>query len=538
MIFNSFTRTLIPLSLISIIGTGCITKNIDKKDFIDSNISKIKKYNKNILDSKPKIKEKLKYIKYNIYLDEYDNLDNIKTDTNATLQIVDKPLKDVLNDIADSFNINIFNNFKLDETLNKKISFTCKNMDIKNLLLSLEKIADLDIVYNKKSNIIYTYDTIEIQGNFNSLQSANMPSFKSLTTSLNNLFKTNDYKEISIDDNTGAFIISSTPKKIRSLKKFIENTMNQVSSYSLLKLYIYKISDSKLKEFGLNLNTLYNDISSINLGVNSLGATSSFSMLGVKKTSINNHLTSFTFGLNMLEEKNIIHSIANSSLTVFNGLKSTLNDTQQVGYWIPGDTVEEDKLVNDIMVTTSREEKPTFEEDNVGNTIDILPRIDINNKLIQMDISYKESKIYSENNTIWNKTADSSVTLKKPLKSETSFNTRVILENNKYSIITGTKQKSVEMLNNGVPGANVFGNNRNSSTYSDVMIIAKATMPDYLITENIYKSNTINIPITKKDIIANKNIDEVIKEDNNITKKKNIRSINMLKSYSKKRGKI
>lgn len=125
------------------------------------------------------------------------------------------------------------------------VTFTYKaNTFMRDLIISLERFANVDIVY--KNNTFYVYNTITIQSTFNSFDDNQLKSLEELKNGLGTLLGKDS--QIIIDKNTGTFVIKAKPNALRENMDFVENMINSRSRTALLKLYVYKINNSKLTQ--------------------------------------------------------------------------------------------------------------------------------------------------------------------------------------------------------------------------------------------------------------------------------------------------
>lgn len=407
------------------------------------------------------------------------------------------PFSVALNEIAHQLNVGILNDASKEANA-REISGVKMVAPVAEILPALEKYANVDIFYRNKT--LYVADRMTIQGSFSHLESQGVEALASLKKHLEKVLGKNS--EVLIDNLTGAFSIASDPNTLRKSRGIVENMINEATAYSLLRLNIYKINNNRVREFGVTVEALVDDVMKLSAGAVPGNANSTLKTLlsHVKEsTTGEDGSTIMTKGikanLEALEEAGIMHSVASPTLMLFNGIKSELSNLRKVGAWVPGEVQQQNQFQDgggNVAVYT--EGRPTFEEEEVGTRLRLLPRVDLSNKRVHLNILYSESNIYAETQTTWNRTINDDtnvITLSKPLKQEAKIRTRVILEDGLYQVVSGSKQKEVNLSGSGLPGSEytggTLGKESGKTQISDTLIVARAYFPQFYRVHTVGK---------------------------------------------------
>jgi len=374
-----------------------------------------------------------------------------------------------------------------EETGKQKTLFSFYQKPIYDVLKTIERVGDLDI--SLKNNTLFIRDKIIIQGNLSAALSAASKSVESkvmsnIETNLKNVL--GDKAKIIIDKETGTYYIEAKPNAIRRGKNMIETILNQSSTHALLTFNIYKVNNERNREFGLNTELLLDQITKISLGSPAIRETPLFSLVADKTeggTVTPDGLVSMS--IKALEDLGIVNSVASSKIMIFNGIVTEIKNEKEIGYWLPGEvSTSYGTSPTDINGTSTanvpylRENRPTFEKEDVGTVLKIVPKLNPKFKSANLNIEYEESEVYSYEETTWKRDSSASaVVLKKPLKTKNTFNSRVILEDEKFRIVSGSKQRETSFKDSFIPGISAIGTHNKGLVYRDVFIVTKVSFP-------------------------------------------------------------
>lgn len=364
------------------------------------------------------------------------------------------------------------------------------NAPVQEVIRTLETYANVDITF--RSNTLIVDDEMTVQGMFSHLETDGVTALASMKEHLTGLL--GDSADVMIDTMTGAFSITAPPNLLRRSRNMIETIINESTSSVLLRLHIYRINNSRVKEFGVNVTSLLNDVVSLSAG-GGVPTSSTISSIVNKTWGEEGDVARFSVAASFaaLEQAGVVSSVATPSLTLFNGITSKLSSTRTTGAWIPGEIQQRSQYIDGRNVLTFNEGRPTFDSEDIGSVLEMTPRVDLKNKQVHLNISYEESDVYDTTTTTWNRQEGNTIELRRPLKKENNINTRVVLQNERYAVVSGNRQSEVSMRGGGLPGdwmglrRNIGTSARDSTAYSDTLIIARAYFPTFFRVVTINK---------------------------------------------------
>lgn len=288
---------------------------------------------------------------------------------------------------------------------------------------------------------------------------------------------------IIIDPSTGAISIKASPYKLRENASLIEDYLNSSISHASVELKIFKIDNSQARSMGISATKIIDNLYTLSFG--SQANTIANATLSFDRNVTDKNGDILKMGLNLYEKTGLITSESSTVLTVFNNVPTKLSDIQNVGYWIPGEIKQNNVVVNGANTVSYSEGKPEFVKEDVGKKIIFTPRVDLNDKIINMSISFSDSRIYSTQTFSWNRNPETNdvVELQKPLKSENKIEALITLNKNHYSIFAGFKSKEGSLERTGVPGVGNIpllsdvGNNTTKGKKSSLFFVMRAIFP-------------------------------------------------------------
>jgi len=420
-----------------------------------------------------------------------------------------------------------------ERSLDKHVRIKASSMRPIDLIHYLERTGNLDIYLNKTTLVVS--DNITLNGSFSKLESVkNAGAFQTLQTHLETIFSeskqepiviknkkdpnpkeeavaltddnetqeiviattTDNITKIVIDSSTGAFYLRAKPESIRQSKELIESLINTAVSHATVELNIYRVDNNRAKEAGISVSKIIDNLYTLSTGGTPLTTTT----LNYQRNETQSNGDILQAGLSLYEENGIINTESKTTLTVFNSVPTSMSDLQTVGNWIPGDLKQNNTTINGASVVTYTEDKPEFEAQEVGKKLVFTPRIDIDNKVINMEIQYINSSIYQTEQFTWNRMVgsgnqDSAVVVKRPLKTENKIEATVVLNDHRHTILAGMKSTTGDINLQFIPGlGNVpvmqdIGANKSAMNATDSLIVVQAVFPDSPIEGVIEKLN-------------------------------------------------
>ena len=268
------------------------------------------------------------------------------------------------------------------ESQNKYIKI---NSDIKSIIESVEQSLNIDIEI--KDNVITVRDYIRLEGKITNIEEKNISVYANIKNNIGSLL--GEDSDIFIDELTGTFSITAKPNSIRRYSNIIERMINESTSSAWLRMKIYKLNNEAIKEMGVNATavidglTLFagSDIGSVD---KTLSASWKQLFSGNPKLGT---ARSIDAAFSALEKVKILNSIATPSINIFNGIKSELKNTKQIGYWLPGEITRDTSTNSNTSIVTLQEGRPEYQEDEAGRKITLNPKIDYMNRMVHLGIN-------------------------------------------------------------------------------------------------------------------------------------------------------
>ncbi|MBX0311293.1 MAG: hypothetical protein JHC31_05880 [Sulfurihydrogenibium sp.] len=388
-----------------------------------------------------------------------------------------------INEIANMKKMGVVVNVK-PEILNSFVSLDFKNVPMKDMIKSVELMMDVDIIIH--ANTIYVSENIAIQGAFTAMQTKEVKTYENLEKYLKQILGKDS--NVIVDPITGSYLVEDRANKIRRTKDLIESVINEASGSLFIRLDIYKVDNQKASELGLSFNSMVDALYQINNGakvensiLNMAIDYKTFKGVDANGNPLTN--SSLLFAIKALESAKLLNYVSSPSLTLFNGVESKLEDTREVGDWLPGRYTRNQTYGVGYSNLDNHFNRPEFDKFEVGNIIKMTPKINQKEKLAHVKIEFEDSKVYDVRTTTYKQSPElEAQTITKSLKSKNSINTLVTLNDGQYSIISGLRQQlgNVERLN--IPGTEGsvlqgMGDNKDKSEFHDVLMVARPFFP-------------------------------------------------------------
>lgn len=554
---NKISTSILAVPLATVMLSGCSFMSEHKavnKEVITP-LEMIDKISKNIKTTSKKEGMNSSYFSYKVASEDKDlvGLDSIKKDLSVDFTT---NIGDALDYLSRELKVNIVYNIENPLALKTDINLSLKNSDVSSLVKILERTGNLDIYFtngtlvvsdlivlqgslskvnlnqgtdtnegkdetiqnltkhlksilvSKNTYTTFDFTPVKSESSSNELISDELDSDSGLKddgikyNSYNTIVTTNEktftyQPSVVIDELTGTFQIKARPETIRRSAKFIEDVINRSLSYANVELSIYQVDNTKAKNIGVSVNKLIDNLYSL-----SAGSTEQLqkATLSLSKLSGVGEKDALTAGLSLYEKTGLIKTESKTELTVFNGIKTSLSDIQDVGFWTPGNISENTTVVNGASVTTFSEEKPEFTPEEVGKKLDFTPKIDLNNRTINMQVAYSVSSIYTKETFSWTRNTNlgDTVEIKKPLRTENRISAVLLLNEGKNTIMAGMKSKKGSIEREGLPGVSEtpllqdVGSNSTESTMTDTVMVLTPKFPTERI-EEVIKRVKINL---------------------------------------------
>lgn len=491
---SNFKKALLISTTIGILS-GCSISAPKENQFQENSFSAedaVKKVNGDYVSAMEQTEE-LQESVYQLIELERNDLPSKLVAKKVDLKTSDKStVGEMLSNFAEQEGMGIVNALSTDAN-DRLAHLNFKGALLENVIKSIERSMNIDI--SIKNNTLYAADKMIINGNFPIMETETSKVYENLKGYLSKVLGENS--QIIIDSQTGSFLIKSEPNKMRMSKKLIENMINESFAHALIKFYVYKIDNKRAKEFGVSVSALVNGLSEVSAGgavtgspiLSIFGKEESYKTLADGTKTLQNSLMA---SIKALEEREIVHSVSTPSITMFNGIEAKIDETSEVGDFVPGQITETTTTVNGVYVRDLREAKPTFDMYEVGNKLTLKGRINRQEKVVQLKIDYEETKLYGTETTTWMRSQDNIINLSRKLKNKNVIDTMAMLYDGDYTVISGNKQQSGYISSANIPGVNGtpldnVGNKNNESTFHDILIIAKPIFPKgnrYSMIEN------------------------------------------------------
>jgi hypothetical protein len=515
----------------SILFTGCVSTGVKQTDFLETNIYEPRSFNdeliKQIRESQEAISgQNSTFYKRNIDLKEDNEI--ILPEAIASMPVIieeyDTGIKNIIRNLSIQTGLNLVSS--VGEREGQVYSINIRNKSLSEAIYALEEMLDIDII--AKENTLYVYDSMSISGVFENLAVLDTKISENIYARIRSQIGRvlNEENAIIIDDATGSFIIKSTPNKIRNTRLLIENIINESSAHAILKLNVYQINNRKAQELGISADGLVGKIYNLGMGSTANVANPIVSLDFDKKWGLfeatNGDLLPterLNFGLKAMERASLLHSVSSPIFTIFNGVTTKLENTKQIGEWIPGQLTEETTTNADGVRTTSyRESEPRFDTDDVGRIVTVNSKINMVSKHAQIVIDYEETEAYAKESTTWYRREDSPIELKKNLITKHAMKGQVVIKDGGFSIISGTKSQQTNFSTTSLPGTSgsavgsVVGSNSKSGEMSDVLIVAQVIFPKQIHATTITKQlpsfigNSLQLAQTKESVNYDKSL--------------------------------
>lgn len=472
-----------------------------------------------------KNKNNSRFIEYKI-LSEQGDLEGVEQkDQPIDVEVSNAPIGIALDVLGEKLNMSIVYNIEDGTSLNKKVYINAKNSTVEKFISMIERIGNFDIY--QSGGALVVSDVMSLQGTFSKLEledkiyekmkgylldtlvSKNVSSVSSIGNSEaassvenqesdaqesvhNDTIETQYAPEVIIDELTGAFYIKARPEKIRQSARFIEDIINTSVSHANVELSIFRIDNARAKEVGVSVNRIIDNLYALSAGT-AFGQSEKVLSFNREVTEDNGDVLSA--GLSLYEKNGLLNTESKTMLTVFNGVATSLSDTQKIGYWTPGGLTENNTIVDGASVVTYTEEKPEFTEEEVGKSLLFTPRIDLSQRVINMKVDYSDSSVYKDSTFSWKRNTNQGdvVDIEKPLKTENKISTVLLLNEGKHTVLAGMKSRKggvnrkILPGTGGVPLLRNVGESTSEAEETDTLIVVKPIFPEEKVEELITK---------------------------------------------------
>lgn len=522
---SQFKKNILALALIPFVS-GC--SFIQERDILEEKTESasqvIKKMDEYVSNLNLEADEQV-YLNYQVRTEQGD-LD-LYTGAKKSLDISlskSAAVYDVLQELAGQLGVGVIYDLESPQVLVGNLNIPSLKGSLSGVISTLEKSMDLDIYFTEEGMVVS--DSISLSGNFSKLEKGEETSqvygnLKSYLSELLNAPADTDSSNIEegagsakkivevagrtdilpensvvsevkptilIDDSTGSFYIKARPNLLRNSSSMIENVINSASSYAMIKLEIYKIDDSRARELGVSAERIIDNLYS--LAVSAPSTEVNPIVLFEKQLDTSNSLR---LGISAYERTGVVRSEDSLVLTVFNGVSSQYSNTEESGYWVPGELTEQTQTTNGVIQTVYKESKPTYTPRETGKVMEITPRINLENRVINLSINYTDSKVVGYDVTTWQRQVDlEPVEMKIALIGENKVKGVLQLKEGSYGVLSGSKGKQGEVYQRTLPGASGtalenLGVNGSVSKKSSNFILAKPILPTVKQVEIIKK---------------------------------------------------
>lgn len=540
----TFKKTVLIASIIATM-TGCVHTK-EHKRVSEETIQPLKMLDQisEAYKNAEKAKKSKTYLKYKVAEEQGDLDSPLLQKVKPVTMDITTDLNSVIQKLAGRIGSSVIFQIENEDTLKQEVNIIAKKMKIKDFIRVIERVGNIDIYFNNQNTMIIS-DRLTLSGEFIKLEQTegvydnikkNLEEIlgeNSLANSVEQVTEVppapvsqsadplglnvdaapvtnttqqvreraslNDIEpKILIDKATGAFWISASPNEIRRSKLMLESLINTSLSHANVNLSIYRINNERAKQVGISVNKVVDNLYQLAAGASADGIIEKSFNFAYSRTDSNSDILSA--GLSLYEKNGIIKTESSNVMTVFNNVVTTMSDTQTVGNWIPGDLRQENTVLNGVSQVTFTEDKPEFIEDTVGKTLVFKPRIDIENKIINMEIDYSESSIYKTETFTWKRNTNIGdvVEITKPLKTENKVKATLVVNGAQYTVMAGMKSKTGSIQRRVVPGfgdlpiAQDIGSNASDSDLSDALFVVKAEFPEKPEVKTIKKVRLVD----------------------------------------------
>lgn len=406
---------------------------------------------------------------------------NYKKMVIPSLNIIDKPLYEVIERIKDSYNVFI----DIDER-------SCNVKLTKNLIVQLP----LNNTIENETKVQIGADSSDSGANSNISSNSTITSaeFDKILDDINDLL--NSYTEgspygdsvthyIFGNKDTGIITISGTRQISSEIKNYVDSIINENRKSILVEAKIIKFANSDTTALGISWNQVFETLNLSNLGSMRLtigkpaiGDTSNSIVMSDpfaagQQTGIINFGTSATPDavVKALDSQGLIENVSEPKLKISNNQPTTIF-SGTVKTYVSEITVEQ----------TERGSSTSYDTDVIqeGFNMTLKPRILPNGEEIELFIVPVLNNVLA-----MNEAGDGETRLKLPIIDSRSLNLITKIKNGETIVLAGLKEKSKNSTGSGLPVLsklpfvkNLFGYKENIQSENELIIILKAKILD------------------------------------------------------------
>jgi len=248
-------------------------------------------------------------------------------------------------------------------------------------------------------------------------------------------------KDLTYSPNTGVIHFRARPEGYESFVQFLEKETNFAGRFLLIKISLVSllVEEGEGREFNINY---FIDMVKDLQGTVSIGAAT-FEENEKKVATIQiSDENDFNLLFNYLSRFGKVGVISSPNLLTANGIPASFALTREVGWWEPGEIIEDYGIAGD-QTSRLRTERPTWESEEVGLKIIVRPTI-VSEDTAILDIFFSDSNVYTYTETEWQQTEEISTVLKKPLIEERRLLSRAIVKKGQFIILAGISREEIE----------------------------------------------------------------------------------------------
>ncbi len=266
--------------------------------------------------------------------------------------------------------------------------------------------------------------------------------------------------EVKISPSTSSVTVTASPKSLRKVESYIKVQNRRFVKQVAITVKVLQVSVSKDNNFGLNLSALFDSSYVLRTSTSNTAADSlSFAILesaDSKFAGTTDNPTSAA--IKALSSQGKTSLVTSAVVTARNNRVVPINNIQTFKYISSISTLTEN---------TNSTTEVTPQEESVGFSMQIMPNILENGKLMLMfNMSLKEL-IEVENKVI------GSTAVQLPKIAQRNFMQEIVMESGQTAVLTGFEKISNSNASNGL-GSNTFtyvGGSQNTETSREVLVV-------------------------------------------------------------------
>ena len=307
----------------------------------------------------------------------------------------------------------------------------------------------------------------------------------SIREDISKMVPSNDGEYFTLSESSGLLTVKTTPQRMKSVEKYIENVKKNMRSQIFIdvKIYSINIEDSLNRE--VNFESL---LSTAGFGLNFSSGANSTSLAGATSFILSpkrdqmipqNEIGGLTLGQDSQSLLNVLNKLGRTSVVSTVPIRTINNQPGAISKTTIESYLESTEITTDPQ-TGVQSSSLTTKEIKTGLSVNVLPSLDENGRNLMLQIAFSLSDVIRYDNY---KTVDGSESIT-PVINSRDFVEKVWLESGQTLMLTGFDyNKSIDVTSGPFSPSNWFaGGSKEKSLIREKLVI--------LITPKVY--NTVN----------------------------------------------